>query len=276
MTSYPPTLEELRASFIAEHPGYTFVNVGPGAPYAQQLCPIEPATKDQFGRITPAGPNEWGERYGKWIMYLIEQGDSLVKEAGIISLPQRAQQSMDSWRRLWVEEYYYQELCRDPKLTPAARIERERQRELAKLREQEQTERAEKLKHDAAVSAAKVEEERKAKALKFQQDLASAKDWSAATIQKQHDELTASTVARTEAELVESYRRTQQRASKIAIISERTSITPMEAEAILARLYPTKGYTKDTLLALKALNSYAAVNGIRAEDAITVITEYST
>jgi hypothetical protein len=49
----------------------------------------------------------------------------------------------------------------------------------------------------------------------------------------------------------------------------------VEAEAILARLYPTKGYTKDTLLALKALNSYAATNGIRVEDAIIVITEYS-
>jgi hypothetical protein len=89
MTTYPPTIEELRASFIAEHPGYTFVNVGPGA---QQLCPVEPATKDQFGRVTPAGPNEWGERYNEWIMYLSEQGASLVKEAGVIALPQRASQ----------------------------------------------------------------------------------------------------------------------------------------------------------------------------------------
>ena len=146
MTSYPPTLEELRTLFIAEHPGYTFVNVGPGAPYAQQLCPVEPATKDQFGRITPAGPMQGGVRYNEWMQYLMKQGDLLVKEAGIVALPQRAMNSQDPHRGLWIEENYYYCLCRDPKLTPAARIERERQRERAKLIEQQQKERAEKLK----------------------------------------------------------------------------------------------------------------------------------
>lgn len=271
MTSYPPTLDELRATFISEHPGYTFVNVGPGA----QLCPVEPATKDQFGRITPAGPNEGGERHGQWITYLMSQGNLLVQEAGIVSLPGRGVYSQDRYRYLYIEESYYYSLCRDPKLTPAARIERERQRELAKLREQEQKERAEKLTRETAERAAKAEEERKETALKFQQDLASAKEWSVAIMQKQYDAATAATVAKTESELVESYRRTQQRASKISMIAEQTSMSLVEAEAVLARLYPTKGYIKDTLLALKALNSYAAANGIRVEDAITVITEYS-
>jgi len=212
MMSYPPTLDELRASFIAKHPGCRFVNVG-----GMLYCPVEPVTTDQHGRYT--GPNEKGQRYGEWLNYLIEQGALLAKEAGIVSLPVRAPMTMEPYRRLRVEEWYYSTLCMDPQFAPAAHLER---------RDSDRT---------------------------FQQDIVHT--------------------PRGVDYLYDSYRRMQYRSGKIAMIAERTAMTPVEAEAVLARLYPTIGYKKDTLLALKALNAYAATHGIRVEDAITVITEYS-
>jgi hypothetical protein len=49
--------------------------------------------------------------------------------------------------------------------------------------------------------------------------------------------------------------------------------TDAEAEAVITHINPAKGYTKNTLLALQALNRYSTMNGIRVEDAMMVLAE---
>ena len=75
--------------------------------------------------------------------------------------------------------------------------------------------------------------------------------------------------------MVESYRTSNICKEKISGLASRASITNQEADAVLAHIYNSKGYTKDTLLALKVINRYATENSIRVEDAVTVLREYS-
>ena len=54
------------------------------------------------------------------------------------------------------------------------------------------------------------------------------------------------------------------------------SFTRQEAEAVLAHTRPAQPFQKNTLLALQVLNRYAASRGIRVEDAITVIENWTS
>jgi hypothetical protein len=63
--------------------------------------------------------------------------------------------------------------------------------------------------------------------------------------------------------------------NRISALATKISFNVHESEAILAHLYPSDNFKKDTLLALKALNRFANENGIRVEDAVVVIREYA-
>lgn len=204
MTSYPPTLDELRATFISEHPGYTFVNLQPDSRYEPLIVPVEPASIGQYGRRLPAGPNEHGERYIEWLKYISAKSKCLIQENGIIVLPQYGQMTQDPHRHLSLAEYYYRQLCASPELRPAALIERVRQSELAKLREQQRKEQEESNSLAAIERAVKADEKRKEDALKYEQEVEKAKEWAAAQFKKEQE-------AAKEKELIDTYRQSQTR-----------------------------------------------------------------
>lgn len=290
MESYPPTFAELRASFLATRPGYAFGTADSGA-----FCPLEPVgyrdicgqlittgnlvgRKDIRGHIITEGQrdscHDHGERYNEWICYIEKMVVSLATEA-CISLPKKVQQSIDPYRRLFVAEEFYREICRNPAITMPARIQRERARELEILRIKDNKEHIERQKKISIERAAKEEEDRKEKISRFEQDLALAKVWASTTRIAERDTV-ASTISKRENDaLVESYRTSNICKEKISGLASRASITNQEADAVLAHIYNSKGYTKDTLLALKVINRYATENSIRVEDAVTVLREYS-
>ncbi len=65
-----------------------------------------------------------------------------------------------------------------------------------------------------------------------------------------------------------------QRLTYISSVATDGPFTQQEAEAVLAHIFSSEPYQKNTLLALQALNRYAREKGIRVEDAITVIQEW--
>ena len=164
------------------------------------------------------------------------------------------------------------------------RIQRERTRELNRLKE-EKKQKEERIKRAADLKKSKEEEEKKRKDLEqFHLDLANAKEWASQRIQLEKEEVVAKNeklAAYRDAtrkdvenkELVISHKKHKERLERILTLTKYGNFTQLEADAILAYIYPVAGFNKDTLVALKALNRYATSNGIRVEDAITVIKE---
>lgn len=74
----------------------------------------------------------------------------------------------------------------------------------------------------------------------------------------------------------ETHSETVKLRSVIQKIADRCKFTQKETEAVLGHINPKAGYTRDTMVALQTLNRYAKDQGIRVEDAITVIKEWTT
>jgi hypothetical protein len=240
--SYPPTLEDLRKSFLAVHPEYEF-----GILVFKNWAGIETkyhAPKEQIG-----GTSVWddpcsdichaqGRRFQEWINYIYNQTKLIATEANVtIALPKESELLPQRWtgdifqpppiqRLIRVEDAYFQ-LCHNPEVTPAKRFAREQARK------------------------AKIHMERKRK-----EKLAKA-------IKRHEEEL-----AKTEK------RRAIIRSKKISSLATKASLTEQEAEAVLAHLDPSNKFKKEALLALQVLNRFATEHKIRVEDAITVFREY--
>jgi len=270
MESYPPTIEDLRKSFLALHPGYEFGVALSGS--ARTICPLEPVgsidrwgnlIRDHFGLITHPIITQNGVRYEEWIKYIHERAKLIAEEAGVL-VPKEGQMSDDPHRRLFIYVQMFNEICGDPNVTQAKRLEREKVREEGKRLAQERKERQEK-------------------------ELAAAKEWALKTGWKSKGEHMYSRqlgISEEDARLMQAYQtfircsseeeaRVVKRLSRISTLVKKSSFTEQESEVILAHLYPSDGFKKDTLLALKALNRFANENGIRVEDAVVVIREYA-
>ena len=242
--SYPPTLGDLRKSFLALRPDYEFgiivfkTEAGMEFRYHAPKEPI--GGTSVWGNPLPPSIecHAEGRRCQEWINYIWNQTKLMAAEANITTLyikeadvlPRRmigdGCEPPPIFRLIRVEDAYFQ-LCSRPEITPAKRLAREQVRE-------------EKIRMERARET----------------ELAEAK--------KRH-----------ETELAK-------RSKKISSLATKASLTEQEAEAILAYFIPTDTYSpdihfkfkKDTLLALKVLNRFATEHKIRVEDAMTVFREY--
>lgn len=280
MLSYPPTLDELKAAFISENPECTKFKDVVVNMYNPVIIPVP--FEDHGQIIQPICMQLNHKNYDKWMMYIRKQSEAISKEANVgyssYSPPGLSHDGL--YNGLWVTIYQYQKLCACPSITPEARIQRERTRELNRLKEAEK-QKEEQVKRAADLKKSKEEEEKKRKDLEqFHLDLANAKEWASQRIQLEKEEVVAKNenLAATRKdvenkELVISHKKHKERLERILTLTKYRNFTQSEADAILAYIYPVAGFNKDTLVALKALNRYATSNGIRVEDAITVIKE---
>ena len=175
MESYPPRIEDLKVAFLTLHPDYRFSAVGIGHDQrGWDPCPVEVAGKNVWGAMSAGGVcDQNGARHNEWCKYIGDRGRELVTEAGIAS-PPWGQMSMDPFRHLGLCIQWYRDICRNPALTPEARIGRERSRAAAIRMEKERQERVEQQRLAAVAWAAKEEEARKEKARLFQLELAAS------------------------------------------------------------------------------------------------------
>ena len=264
MESYPPRIEDLKVAFLTLHPDYRFSAVGIGHDQrGWDPCPVEVAGKNVWGAMSAGGVcDQNGARHNEWCKYIGDRGRELVTEAGIAS-PPWGQMSMDPFRHLGLCIQWYRDICRNPALTPEARIGRERSRAAAIRMEKERQERVEQQRLAAVAWAAKEEEARKEKARLFQLELAAAASRPAPVVR-----------VPTEAEM--THARHMEDCRKRDILVTRHSMTPSDAEAVLAHLTWARlrcSFRKDTLAAVRAINEFARANGIRVSDAEQVLQE---
>jgi hypothetical protein len=175
--SYPPRIEDLQAAFLALHPDYRFSAVGFGHDQrGWDPCPLEVAGKNVWGGMSAGGVcDQKGARHSEWCQYIQNRGLELAKEAGI-EMPPQHQMSIDPFRYLTLTIWQYRDLCRNPALTPEARLGRELSRAAAIRTEKERQERVEQQRLAAVAWAAKEEEARKEKARLFHLEFAAAKE----------------------------------------------------------------------------------------------------
>lgn len=254
MESYPPTLEDLRKSFLALHPGYEFgvairSTVHPYNPIT--YAPLEPVggIDTQGNKILAPRPtcHSNGVRCWEWIWYIYERAKAIAQEAGV-GLPPDGQYSNDPYRRLYIAETMYWELCNKNKVVTA---------EAYRGRQQER---------ERTIQMKKNAEE------KYERDLLLAKEWQA----KGNIMVNEIPQWGKNGSLINAYHRAMTKEQRLSKVSDKAKITKEEAEAVIAHLSSSSdGFKKDTLLALKALNRFANENGIRVEDAVVVIREYA-
>jgi hypothetical protein len=276
--SYPPRIEDLQAAFLVLHPDYRFSSVGFGHDQrGWDPCPIEIAGKNVWGCMSAGGAcDQNGVRHNEWCKYIGDRGRELAQEAGV-SLPAWGQMSIDPFRHLWLTIQWYRDICRNPALTPEARLSRERSRASAIRIEKERQERAEQQRLAAVAWAAKEEETRKEKARLFQLELAAAKA-ATATIAA-IPAAPATGLLRLpkglfpvdDAALVMRHQHHLAACRTRDALCARHGLSPADAEAVLAR--KDGSFPKDTLAALRAINEFARANGIRFEDAEQVLQE---
>lgn len=300
--SYPPRIEDLQAAFLSTHRDYRFELVGTD----KLPCPIEkiphpalcPACQPRpyssqhcvgcsrlVGNLYVDGScNENGARHTEWCVYIGSRGRELAKEAGIPIPPSQGQMSIDPFRHLWLTIQWYRELCRNPALTPAARLAREQKRADANRQEKEQQERKEQQRIAAKAWAAKQEETQKEDAQRFQQDLAAIqREAATAEAMPSYNSYTEE-----DRKLVAEHRQYIADCKRRDTMMVRHGITSSDAEAVLfhlaqthnanrftslAQTYSCCSFKKDTLTALRTINEFARKHGIRVEDAVTVLTE---
>lgn len=271
--SYPPTLEDLCKSFLVLHPDYEFgvAERSPIYPYNPSLyCPLEPVggvytngNKILYGHQPLKRPmcDDMGVRCWEWIWYIYERAKTIALEAGV-ELPKDAQDSKDPYRRLWIAENMYRELCSNKGVTAEAYYGRQQRI----CMERKQKERQDK-------------------------ELAVAREWAAKTGWKSRGESVYTMYPRSsgfseeDARLMQAYQsfircsreeeaQRIKHSNQIASLATKASLTEQEAEAVLAHLDPSSKFKKDTLLALKIFNKFATEHKIRVEDAITIFREY--
>ena len=266
MESYPPTVSDLQASFLSTRPGYRFDTT-----YLEKLpCPVESVgEKNVWGGISSSGGlDQNGKRHNEWCGYIGDRGRELATEAGV-GLPAWGQMSQDPFRHLSLTLQWYREICRHPAITPAARIAREAGR-VQKIRlEKERLERLEQQRQAAIAWAAKEEEARREAAKHFHMELSSTQEAGRTLI--------ASTPAvksptKEEEDLIQRHRLHMADCCKRDAMVTKHGLTPSSAEALLVH-FGKGSFPKDTLTALRAINGFAAKNGIRFEDAETVLRE---
>jgi hypothetical protein len=260
--SYPPTLEELLATFLSTRPDYRVAPVPAAVGAECGPCPLEPVgSRDVWGNLTTpqqaSVPQQNGRRAGEWMKYICDRGLALASEAGVTP-PKDAQDSCDPWRRLWIRVSWYRELCRNPALTRVARQQREDARV---AREAEQaTAAAAAVQKAAAERAARIvyEQERREK-----QEALAAELLAKAAMPPTPEEIAAA----------DRHRRWIAECAKRDTLITRHGLTPSDAEAVLAHIDSSSSYRKDTLSAIRAINAFARSNGIRFEDAEAVLRE---
>lgn len=274
--SYPPRIEDLQAAFLALHPDYRFDVYRFHPTHGEALpCPLEVAGKNAYGGMSHPHIDQNGARHSEWCHYIQNRGLELAKEAGV-AMPAQHQMSIDPFRRLWLTIEQYRELCRNPALTPEARLSRERSRAAAIRMETDRRERAEQQRLAAVAWAAKEEEVRKEKARLFQLELAAAKAATATVAAIPASVVPALRLPRgllavDDADLVRRHQHHMAACRTRDALCARHGLSPADAEAVLAR--KDGSFPKDTLAALRAINEFARKNGIRFEDAETVLYE---
>jgi hypothetical protein len=252
--SYPPTLEDLRKSFLALHPEYEFgpVQYSSGPPFIPtHYGPIDPISKGGMFQYR-------GTRCQEWIGYINIHTKILSEEAGV---PIPSAGYNDPERPLQIAESQFLQLCKNKALTIGARLEREKYREEVTRSQRERKDRQDK-------------------------ELSLAKEWAAKTGWKSQGEplhAITSGLSVEDMRVIGAYRTAIRHSNRISTFASKTSLMEQEAEAILAYFIPVDntyspdanlGFKKDTLLALKVLNRFATEHKIRVEDAITVFREY--
>ena len=182
--SYAPSLDDLRVTFSALHPSYTWGTAqGMACPFEEPCSP-----RWQPGSISWGTPwlcsSGFGPRQSEWIAFVYEQAKIMAKEAGI-QFEEVGQMSQDPFRRLWVMQNSYQQFCRNPAMTMSARLEREKQRELVRQREEARKQAAERQRLIAAEKAKQEAENRAKAAAQHALEMAQAKEWAAQKIQEE-------------------------------------------------------------------------------------------
>jgi hypothetical protein len=303
--SYPPTLEDLRKSFLALHPEYEFgilVYKTEGGMEFRYQVPKEPVggtsmCDDPCSDICHAR----GRRFQEWINYIYNQTKLMAAEANVtIALPKESELLPQRWtgdifqpqpiqRLIRVEDAYFQ-LCHNPEVTPAKRLARE-QAHKAKIR----------IEHARETELAEVKKRREA-------ELAKAKEWATkigwkcpargpriprGTTSKYRDPLILSGIRYPDEDTVmlDAYRIARQHSKQILTLATKASLTKDEAKATMVYIFDKhieknpktppaiiyslySGYERNALLALKVLNRFATEHKIRVEDAITVFRGY--
>jgi hypothetical protein len=289
--SYPPTLEDLRKSFLVLHPEYEFgilVYKTEGGMEFRYQVPKEPVggtsmCDDPCSDICHAR----GWRFQEWINYIYNQTKLMATEANVtIALPKESELLPQRWtgdifqpppiqRLIRVEDAYFQ-LCHNPEITPAKRLAREQAPE-EKIR----------IEHAHETELAEVKKRREA-------ELAKAKEWATKIGWKCPARgpliLRGIRYADEDIVMLDAYRIARRHSKQILTLATKASLTKDEAKATMvyifdkhieknpktppAIIYRYSGYERNALLAVKVLNRFATEHKIRVEDAITVFREY--
>lgn len=266
MTSYPPTIAELRAAFIEAHPGCVFV-------------------PNREGLLTPQEDNDHSTRRGQeWINFLNGQRMALALEAGIESQPV----AFPMWygHRLDHAEANYAAVTSNPAITPDARLYREREWQYRLLENQRLLGLYQNKALPYGVSPKNIPTivERAVTALRqryrsmtpplksmeeFFRLLEGAKSWA---VQRQTEDNMAR--QRVAPEIL-AIRRDAPRKEMIDRLSKGEGLPYKESEAVLGYLLPEAGFNENTLLALRVANRYALNAGVAVKDVFDHMRGYT-
>jgi len=270
MVSYPPTIDELRAAFLEQHPGYVFA---PEPGYPTYTAPQEDVER--------SGPSP---RRQEWINYLNHERVSLALEANIDSQP--IDFPMWHGNRLEHAIRNYEAICRHPAVTPAARLYREREdryrgietgrlltlvqngslpygyspKDIPDIVERAVTNlRYNYRSHSQPVNSM----------AEFYHHLQNAMAWA---LERQKEDEVART---TRPPAFPDAHQVNPRKEKIATLASAERLSVKESEAVLGYILPSSGYNENTLLALQVLNRYAANVGCSVKEAVEYMALYT-
>jgi hypothetical protein len=277
---HPPSITDLRAAFLASHPGYMFMEMC-GVSYVEDT-EWAAAQKDLNGRPVRNPDPFKSTRHKEWLAYISDVPTSIIAAARasrghLGDLHERiatswslcwstAQMSADPGRYTYCTEAAYMAFRR---LHPTLSVESIR------------------MEAEARAAAAAAEAERRAAAAAAaarEVAAAAARSWAshqeserAATLARAAEAAATSAAERqqyaADSALILAHEKHIARTAKVSALATRQRLTQQEAEAVLAHLDTSTGYQKDTLLALQVINRFAAANGIRPEDAMVVLRE---
>jgi len=184
--SYPPTLDELKNRFVYEHPGCTFTEV-PTNSISGYSFPKIPVPFEDGGWVGWKGTAFTARNLGSWANFLNERSRSIASEAGV-SVPSYSPEGFTTggiYNAAWWAIHNYSLLCKNPSVTPAAKLERARMRELARLKEEERIQEANRQRVIAAEKEKQEAEKRQREIFQHEEDLSNVKEWAVKKIQEE-------------------------------------------------------------------------------------------
>ena len=197
--SYPPTLEELKSLFIYKNPGCTFTEM-PTYSVDGYVFPKIPVPFEDGGWVGWKGTAFTPKNLNAWANFLSERSLSIASEAGV-SVPSFSPKGFTTggiYNAAWWAIHNYTLLCKDPSVTPEAKLERARMRELTRLKEVERNQEANRQRIVAEEKAKQEAEKRQRDIFQHQEDISNITEWA---VKKMEEEKAAAERALAQKEL---------------------------------------------------------------------------